>query len=113
MMVYVVVFKPGHNELNIVSDYKYLGLISDEHLTIEKAVDTLCGSAGRSLGSVINKFKSLYNIGFTMITKLYNSCVNSIMEYGSAIWLDKRFKQCNRLFNRAIRFFWACREALL
>ena len=37
-----VVFKFGDNELNIVSDYKYLGLILDEYMTFEKAVDTLC-----------------------------------------------------------------------
>ena len=59
-----VVLGFGDNELNIVSDYKYLGLISDEHMTFEKAVDTLRGSAGRALGSVINKFKSLHSIVF-------------------------------------------------
>ena len=85
----------------------------NEHMTFEKAVDTLCDSTGRALGSVINKFKSLHNIGFSTFTKLYYSCVTSIMEYGSAIWLDKRFTQCNTLFNRAITYFWACREALL
>ena len=36
-----------------MSDYKYLGLILDEYMTFEKAVDTLCGSAGRALGFVI------------------------------------------------------------
>ena len=71
-------------------------------MTFEKAGDTLCGSAGRALGSVINKFKSLHNIGFSTFTKLYNSCVDNIMEYGSAIWLDKRFTQCDKLYNRAI-----------
>ena len=59
-----VVLRFGDNELNIVSDYKYFGLILDEYMTFEKAVDTLRGSAGRALGSVINKLKSLHNIGF-------------------------------------------------
>ena len=92
-------FKYGDNEVNILSDYKYLGLILDEHMTFEKAVDTLCSSAGRALASVINTFKSLHNIRFSTFTKLYNSCVNSILEYGSAIWLDKRFTQCNKLYS--------------
>ena len=38
------------NYLNIVSGYKYLRLILDEHMTFEKA--------GRALESVINKLKS-------------------------------------------------------
>ena len=87
------VFKFGDNDLNIVSESKYLGLILYEHMTFEKAVNTLCGSAGRALGSVINKFKSLHNVEFPTFTKLCNSCANSIMKYGSAIWLDKRFTQ--------------------
>ena len=56
------VFKFGDNDLNIVSecDYKYSGLMLNEHITFEKAVDTLCDSTGRALGSVINKFKSIH-----------------------------------------------------
>ena len=99
------VFKFGNIPIDIVSNYKYLGLFLDEHMNYEKAVDTLCGSAGRALGSVINKFKSLHNIGFSTFTKLYNSCVHSVMEYGSAIWTEKRYIQCNKIFNRAIRYF--------
>ena len=40
-------------------------------MTFEKAVDTLCDSTGRALGSVINKFISLHNIEFSTFTKLY------------------------------------------
>ena len=35
------VFKFGDNDLNIVSYYNNLWLILDEHMTFEKAVDTL------------------------------------------------------------------------
>lgn len=40
-----------------------------------------------------------------LITKLYGSCVRPILEYCSAILKEKKYVECNTVFNRAIRYF--------
>ena len=44
--------------------YKYLGVILDEFLNFESRVQVLSEAAGRALGAVILKFKTLKDIGF-------------------------------------------------
>ena len=53
------------------------------------AVETLCSSAGRVLGAVVSKFRSLRNFRYKTYTKLFNSCNTPIYEYGAAIWKEK------------------------
>ncbi len=43
------------------------------------------GVAGRAMGSIISKFKSLKNVGFETYSKLYHSGVVPIMDYCSGI----------------------------
>ena len=64
-----------HFFLTTVSTYKYLGVLLDEHLNFDKTVEELCHSAGRSLGTIIGKFKTLRNVGYNTYTTLYNACV--------------------------------------
>ena len=91
--------------LTTVSTYKYLGGLLDEHLNFDKAVEEFCHSAGRALGTIIGKFKTLRNVGYNTYTTLYNACVRPILQYSSAIWKDKRYTECNTIVNRAIRYF--------
>ena len=100
-----VPFNYGTTALATVSTYKYLGVLLDEHLNFDKAVEELCHSAGCALGTIIGKFKTLRNVGYNTYTTLYNACVRPILEYSSAIWEDKRYTECNTIFNRAIRYF--------
>ena len=92
-----VPFNFGTTALTTVSTYKYLGVLLDEEL---------CHSAGRALGTIIGKIKTLRNVGYNTYTTLYNACVRPILEYSSAIWKNKRYTECNKIFNRAIRYFW-------
>ena len=84
------IFKNGHNIIESVSSYKYLGLILDDFLLYDMAVETLYSSAGRALGAVISKSRSLRNLRYKTYTKLFNSCVTPIYEYGAAIWKEKK-----------------------
>ena len=102
--------KKGPNIIETVSSYKYLGLILDEFLLYDMAVETLCSSAGRALGAVISKSRSLRNFGYKTYTKLFNSCVTPIYEYGAATWKEKKYPRCNNIFNRALRFFSFCTQ---
>ena len=98
-------FTLGDNPLCIVSKYKYLGLYLDEFLKFDDGIGLLCDSAGRALGSVISKFKTLKNVGYHTFTKLYASSVIPISDYFSGIWSHSKSKAINKVQNRAMRYF--------
>ena len=71
--------------LSEVQNYKYLGVIFDEHLKYDVACNMLASAARRALGKIIYKSKAISGIGFNTFTTLYNSMVSPILEYGSEI----------------------------
>ncbi len=100
-------FTLGNNgkELKVVESYKYLGVIIDQYLTFSKATDVLSNAAGRALGGMINKYKSMKEMGYNTYSKLFNAMVTPVMDYGSAIWGGKSYDNLNNVLNRAQRFF--------
>ncbi len=92
-------------ELKIVESYKYLGVILDQYLTFMKATDVLSNASGRALGSMINKYKSMKEMGYSTYSKLFYAMVTPVMDYGSAIWGGKSYDSLDAVFNRAQRFF--------
>ncbi len=63
-------FSLGTNgpKLDIVTSYKYLGVYLDQYLTFSKATEVLGNAAGRALGSMINKYKSMKEMGYSTYT---------------------------------------------
>ncbi len=74
-------------------------------LTFSQATEVLGTAGGRALGSMINKFRSLADMGHATYTKLYDSLVAPVTDYGSAIWGQKGYKVLDNVQNRASRFF--------
>ncbi len=100
-------FKLGNDgcKLDTVESYKYLGTFFDEYLTFGKATEVLSTAANRALGGMINKFKSLRELNYKTYTKMYNSMVCPVMDYGSAVWGSKSYDKLDQVHNRAMRFF--------
>ena len=98
-------FKYGEKNLDIINQYKYLGIILDEHLTFNATAAALAGGAGRALGSVITKFSHLKNIGYETYTKMFETSVVPILDYSSGVWGFKLFPDCDKIQNRAIRYY--------
>ena len=98
-------FKIDNCTLDIDNSYRYLGVIFDEHLDFDKCAKTLSDAAGRALGSIITKFKQFKNIGYKTFTKLYNSGVSSILDYGASVWGYGNHKYGQQVHNRAIKYF--------
>ena len=99
-------FKLGAiTELDIVENYKYLGTFLDEYLTFGKATEVLSAAANRALGSMINKFKGMREMNYRTYTKLYESLVCPVMDYGSAVWGMKSYDKLDQVHHRAMRFF--------
>ncbi len=98
-------FYLGDAEVEKVDKYKYLGVYLDEHLDYRTTAGTLAGAAGRALGGVISKFKSLRNVGFETFTKLYHSGVVPVMDYCSGVWGFKIDNSCDKIQQRALRYY--------
>ena len=77
----------------------------DEHQNFNECTITLADSGGRALGGLITKIKKFKSLCFGTYTKLYDSCVASILDFGSEIWGLKTFNVCELIQNRAIRYF--------
>ena len=91
--------------MEIVSQYTYLGLLLTEYLDYSMMAKAVAKSASRSLGLLIAKCKANGGFQYDVFTKLFNSLVMSVIEYGAAIWGTKDFSYINAVKNRAMRFF--------
>ncbi len=98
-------FTVNGSPLEIVSDYKYLGILFNEHLDFTGTAELLANSAGRALGAVINKIKHNKDVGFNTFTTLVDSCVMPILLYASGIWGQNKYKTCENVILRACRFY--------
>ncbi len=86
-------------------EYKYLGIYLDEYLNYGKCSNILSESAGRALGGIISKFQTLKECGYNTFTKLFDTGVMSILNYGAAIWGYGRNDKCDHIMNKAMRYF--------
>jgi hypothetical protein len=100
-----IVFKVGDKALETVHQYKYLGVILNEHLDYNVTADILAGAAGRALGAILTKFKLLNNMGYNTYSRLYDSCVVPILDYAAGVWGYGRYKECDKVQMRAQRFY--------
>lgn len=99
------VFKFGSDSLVMVPSYKYLGLILTEHLDYDVTAKMVAQSAGRALGLLIAKFKACGGMPYDVYTRLYDVLVQSVINYGAAIWGTKSYSCINAVQMRASRFF--------
>ena len=98
-------FKYGDITIELVDSYKYLGCYLDEHLNFHKCSQILADSAGRALGGMITKLRSLKDTGYKTYTKLFDTGVVPVLNHGSEIWGYGIFEKCDYIMNRAMRFF--------
>ena len=92
-------------QLSIVNQYKYLGIILNEFLDYDVTAQVLSDAASRALGSIINKYKSINGLGYYTYTRLFQSGVCPILDYGSEIWGYKSYNKVDAIQNKAIRIY--------
>ncbi len=81
-----VLFKCCDFNVEIVGQYKYLGLWLDEHLTLDTAVTELAKSASQTLGVLISNVFILVDMEHNMFTSLYETLVQLILNYCAGLW---------------------------
>ncbi len=99
------VFEINGEQLECVEQYKYLGIVLDQYIDFSKTAELLAASAGRALGSVINKVRANKDLGFNSYTTLIDNCVVPILLYGSSVWGSKSYKVCENVILRACCFY--------
>ena len=99
------VFKFNDQNLEYVSNYKYLGVTMHEHMEFKVNAEILAGSAGRALGGVLSKFKTLKNVGFRTFEKMYYTSVVPIMDYSCGVWGYNCHQELEKIQQRAIRYY--------
>ena len=98
-------FNYGGSAVECVKYYKYLGVCVDEFLKYDKCSVILAESASRALGGIIAKFKKFKDCGYNTFTRLFNTGVLSILNYGAEVWGFGNYPKCDNVINRAMRFF--------
>ena len=98
-------FRICGNVIGFVNTYKYLGVMLDAHLSFTTHAHMLSQSAERALGSIIASYKSMKMMGFKTYTKLFDSCVQPILDYGAPVWPLKKFENIENVPNRALRVY--------
>ena len=98
-------FKWGQVPLEKVNCYKYLGLYLFSDMNFSKTARLLSESATRALGSLISKYKSAKFMHYHTYTKLFNSLVCPITEYGAGIWGLGEFENINKILLTACRTY--------
>ena len=98
-------FRLGSAILEIVSHYKYLGVLFDENLSFELNASLLADAAGRALGAIRSKLKYLKECGFKSFSTLFESGVLSISDYCAGVWGIKHFSKFEQVSYKGARYF--------
>ena len=97
------VFLCCDKQIQLASQYHYLGLLLTEFLNFGLMANTVAKSASRAQGLVIYKCKLNGGLPFKCFTKLYDSLVWPIIECGSSIWGSIKLSCIAAVQNRASR----------
>ena len=98
-------FMCGNDCIEVVNHYKYLGLWFSDDINLKYMAEQVAASAHRALGLVIAKSKSIGSLPYQCFTKLYDSLVQSVIDYGACVWGSKEFECIKAVQHRAMRFF--------
>lgn len=79
-------FSCGLKDIEITDKYKYFGLWFHEHLDIYFTVKEIAKEDNRTLSSLQTKYFNHGVMTHKTFSRLYESLVQSILMYGSAIW---------------------------
>jgi len=99
------VFRCDDSVLGYTDKYTYLGIVLQEHLDYNVTSLAVSKCASRALGLLIAKYMSAGGFTYDVYTKLYNSLVWPVIEYGSAVWGLQSCSCINAVHNRAMRLY--------
>ena len=78
-------FQLGSNEIEVVEQYVYLGILFNYNGSFKKAIDKQITQARKAMFAVIEKAKVLH-LPVDIVCELFYVCVVPVLLYGSEIW---------------------------
>ena len=103
-------FMCGSSIISMTDKYKYLGLWFTSNLDFSYMAEQVAVSAHRALGLLIAKAKSIGGLPHACFKRLYDTMVQSIIDYGASVWGHKEFSCVKAVQHRAVRFFLGVRK---
>ena len=91
------IFTCGNFQLDIVSDYRYLGFVINEKLDYSEGIKVIADSASRSFGAIVSKCKAKGGMPLNLFSKLYDSLVWPVIDYSSSVWGCHEYNKINSL----------------
>ncbi len=98
-------FKFNNGDIQYANEYKYLGLLVNEHLDWGAMVREISRKANRALDLLNYRVRSCGGLHFKSYTLLFNQLVQSIVMANSFIWGHKQFSEILGVQYKALRFF--------
>ena len=100
------VLSAGGIALGYVNQYKYLGVLMDEHLSLDPMVDQLSEAGSHALGQIIGKTHDNFDLGYSSFTKNFESCMAPVLDYSSGSWATGNdFTKLDSVQLRASHFY--------
>ncbi len=98
-------FMCGTEVIGKTDQYTYLGMALTEFLDYNVTAKRIAQSAGRALGLLIAKYKSIGGMPYHVFEKLFDTLVWPVISYGASIWGTKSYSCINAVQNRAMIFY--------
>ena len=99
------IFKLGSDVLKTVQNYKYLGVILDEHMDFELNASIFVEAAMRALGVIWSKLEHLKECGYKSFDTLFKAGVLTIADHPADVWGTKSFPKSEQVQYKAARYF--------
>jgi len=93
------------NNLEVVKQYKYLGILLNENMDFQTVAKSLTAAGSRAMGLLRYKLKSLKECQYNTFSKLYMSYICPILDYSAGVWGFKDFSVTETTQHRAIRYY--------
>jgi hypothetical protein len=93
--------------IHMVSAYKYLGCIIDEHLNLREMVEDRANAGRRALGTCFHRCREeIGDMSVDIYRKLIGSLVDSTLVYGAEVWgCSRHLDAIEQVQTRALRMF--------
>lgn len=94
-------WKYGNNQIDVVNEYKYLGVIITYNLSFKKHLEAKLASSKIAINATWLGYIHHPKITFSNKLKIFNTAAKSILFYGAQLWGFLRFEEVEKL----LRYF--------
>ena len=96
--------------IKIVDKYKYLGVWFTEYVEWNTTDEAIAETASKAVCTLISRARICGGLGFGTFSKLFDSCVQSIMSYGGSVWGICECKHVSSVWFQACRYHLGVRK---